>query len=85
MKHIHTYESFLNEGSSFTEDMNTDALEIYRKYVKLIDVTDKNAINTHDKLNKELSNDEAFKKCSQKATVQKALNWAITFSLEQER
>jgi hypothetical protein len=74
----------LNEAS-FVENMNAEALEIYRKYVKLIDVTDKNAINSHDKLNKELSNDEDFQKCAQKSIVQKALNWAITFAIEQER
>lgn len=89
MKHIQTFDSFLNEANLneayFTETMNNEALRIYRKYIDLIDVTDKNAINSRDKLNKELANDEEFQNCVQKLVVQKALNWGITFAIEQER
>ena len=81
-------ESLLDESLNeayFTETMNNEALRIYRKYIDLIDVTDKNAINSRDKLNKELANDEEFQNCVQKLVVQKALNWGITFAIEQER
>jgi hypothetical protein len=88
MKNIPTFEEFINENineASFTENMNKDTLEIYQNYAKLIDVTSKDSINSHEALRKALDSDESVQKSSQKRLLQQALSWAMTFAIEQER
>jgi hypothetical protein len=88
MKSIPTFEEFVNENineASFTENMNKDTLEIYQNYAKLIDVTNKDGINSHEALRKALDSDESVQKSSQKRLLQQALSWAMTFAIEQER
>jgi hypothetical protein len=88
MKNIPTFEDFINENineASFTENMSKETLEVYRKYAKLIDVSDPNAINSHKKLGDTITMDPDFINNKQKQLLQRALNWAMTFAIEQER
>ena len=72
-------------SSSFVQKMTPDNAAVYREYVQKIDVTDSNAINDHDTLQKVMLNDPRVQKSTQKQLLQTALGWAITFAQEMER
>jgi len=88
MKYVRTFEQFINEKythineASFTEDMDSDTLELYREYRKQIDNND---ITDHGTLDKALKNDTNVRKNKQKRLLQKALAWVITFNQRMER
>lgn len=73
------------KSSSFVQRMTPDNAALYREYVQKIDVTDPNAINNHDTLQKVMLNDPRVQKSNQKQLLQTALGWAITFAQEMER
>jgi hypothetical protein len=82
MKHLHTYQSFLNEGSSFTDSMNPQTKEIYQEYQEKISSFE---IFDHKKLDATLKSDDRVKKSGQEKLLQTALGWALTYAQEMER
>ena len=82
MKHVKTYESFLNEDRSYTGSMNPQAKDIYYEYRGKISSFE---IFDHKKLEDALKSDERVKKTGQEKLLQDALRWALTFAQEMER
>ena len=82
MKHVHTFESFLNEGRSFADSMNPQTKEIYQDYREKISSFE---IFDHKKLDDALKSDDRVKKSGQEKLLQTALGWALTHAQEMER
>ena len=82
MKHVKTFESFLNEGRSYTDSMNPQAKEVYQEYREKISSFE---IFDHKKLAEALKKDERVKNSGQEKLLQDALGWALTYAQEMER
>jgi hypothetical protein len=74
----------VNEGS-FTSGMSKDSLEIYNKYLARISADATDSFKSHKDLNTELDKDPEVSKNPQKRLIKKALDWAMTMSIEGER